>query len=230
MTVTSLRRARWPMSTTLFVAIVAIVAIVGVGCSDPTSDRLQPSARGTTAARGGPLIGLWADFYAALDASDTDWVTAIPVTLRNNSLTPILIRDVRFEQTVGLDVADVRMIGPQDQALGNAMYLGWLTPTLGGVGNPDLSLETRQLAGYVIPPHSAEQAGANPNVPSDQEGDASPVFKLRRSDRVAKAIGKGLVVEYSEGGEPLTARFPDSQVIICDPAVVADGRCEPDGD
>ncbi|MCC6184695.1 MAG: hypothetical protein IT194_08550 [Microthrixaceae bacterium] len=159
MTVTSLRRARWPMSTTLFVAIVAIVAIVGVGCSDPTSDRLQPSARGTTAARGGQLIGLWADFYAALDASDTDWVTAIPVTLRNNSLTPILIRDVRFEQTVGLDVADVRMIGPQDQALGNAMYLGWLTPTLGGVGNPDLSLETRQLAGYVIPPHSAEQAG-----------------------------------------------------------------------
>ena len=228
MTVAPLRRARCPLVTAL---VVASVAVVGVGCSDPEPDRPPLTATSTTAtASSGQLIGLWADFYGALDASDTDWVTAIPATLRNNSAGPIVVRTVRFEQTIGLDVADVRMIGPQAQALGNAMYLGWLTPTLVGVGNPDLSLEARSVDGYEIPPAGPGQADSTSNVVFDQENDASPVFKLRRDAGVAKAVAKGLVVEYSEGDQVRTARFPDSQVIICDPTVVAEGRCEPDGE
>ncbi len=228
MTVAPLRRARCPLVTAL---VVASVAVVGVGCSDPEPERPPLTATSTTAtASSGQLIGLWADFYGALDASDTDWVTAIPATLRNNSANPIVVHSVRFEQTIGLDVADVRMIGPQAQALGNAMYLGWLTPTLVGVGNPDLSLEARSVDGYEIPPAGPGQADNTSNVAFDQENDASPVFKLRRDPGVAKAVAKGLVVEYSEGDQARTARFPDSQVIICDPAVVAEGRCEPDGE
>lgn len=176
------------------------------------------------------LVGLWSTYFTTYTGTGNGWVTAVPVTMRNTSGKPITIESISFDELHDIEVAEVEMFGPQDPALANVVYSGWLTPDLEQIrATHTLEGLTEPVAGYVIPSGDATSATelAGPDgLLSDAPNDASPAFRMRRVG-ADKGIARGLTVRFSIDGKARTAEYPDAMIVLCEKSGTEGTVCSP---
>ena len=147
-------------------------------------------------------------------APDGTWVTIIPLTLRNATESPLVLKDVEVIQARGVYIRAIRMVGPQPISILNRIVVGW--PVLGPPNPAVAAKEFKPVRGFVIPPAPPGLVVQTEGVARDQPNDASIALHVRR--RVGADVGEivGYRVVYVADGRTFAVEFRDDAAAICD--------------
>ena len=177
----------------------------------------------------GALIALFDDYFFYQAGPAGEWYTAVAVTIRNESGSPLTIEAVAFDEVHGLKVGAPAVVGPQSPSISMRILSGDPPKPLPGILTDPLDI--RPLRGYIVRPEIAGKVSppyGDDREVADEENDASIVVPILRP--VDDEIGyvRGVSVEYTTGdGRPLIARFPGIEFGMCSTTEFAENQCKP---
>jgi hypothetical protein len=197
-----LKIGRWTVIGVAAAAAVASVALIGLV-------RNKDSHRGSDPPEVEVLEAIGAENFSGTRAGSADQYVTVPLTVRNPTSQPIVLRSIRFESTQNLTVDEVFVVGPQSPSRTFNVYDGWPPTMVDEVGAT--SFDPQRVDGFVIEPNrkgvgevvAPFETGGRQLV-SDQTNDASPVFVIEANDPTRDASGRGVTLSFDLDGRQVT--------------------------
>lgn len=211
--------------------VAAVAAVAGVGLLRFHEAEQAPTR---TAGRGPQtadvLDAIGAEYFSSRRAGSATHYVTIPLTLRNPTTEPIVLRSIRFERTHNLTVTKVLVLGPQSPSRTFNAYDNW-PPALDETAG-ESAFDAKAVDGFVIEPDlegDAEVVAAfeddGHKLVADQTNDASPVFVVRLDDPTLDASARGVSVSFDVDGEVVTQSFPVVEFHLCAPTGAPTAIC-----
>ena len=228
------RRRRRLLVGALLVAVIAILGMLtmlGAFRAPRTSSEREviesESHERTLSPNMSAVLGDYV-FYQAGPADS--WYTAFALTVRNDSRSSLVLRQVTFDKVVALKVGQATVVGPQvpSQTL---HILPGDPPRQVDPDGPLTRFHRHSISGYTIPPETPGRSSppyGKQKYVSDEENDASIVVPILRQSSAPSGFIHGITVVYSRDGSIETAKFPDVEFGLCDREHFDAKTCQPE--